>query len=46
MGLCASDGIAQYEPIFMAPGIRPAEQKSFMRLIDKPHFSDVCLIDK
>jgi len=27
-GFSASDGIAQYDPIFVAPGMRPSEHKT------------------
>lgn len=45
-GFSASSGIAQYEPIFIAPGILPALQRSFIHLAERFHFSEVCLIDK
>ena len=46
LGLSASSGIAQYDPIFIAPGIRPALQRSLIHLAERFHFFAVCLIDK
>ena len=46
LGRSASSGIAQYDPIFIAPGILPSEQRSLIHLGERFHFSDVCLIDK
>ena len=45
-GLIASSGIAQYELISIAPGIRPALQRPFIHLAERFHFSGVYLIDK
>ena len=45
-GFSASAGIAQYDPIFAAPGIRPSAQRTCILLTVIPHFSDVCFIDK
>ena len=45
-GFIASSGIAQYEPIFIAPGILPSAQRSLIHLLERFYFSDVCLIDK
>ena len=46
LGFSASSGIAQYDPIFIAPGIRPALQRSLIHLAERFHFFAVCLIDK
>jgi hypothetical protein len=45
-GFSASSGMAQYEPIFVAPGIRPPLQRSFIHLAEMFHFSAVCLIER
>lgn len=45
-GFSESVGIAQYEPIFVAPEIRSSLQRSCILLTGIPRFSDVCLIHK
>ena len=45
-GLTASAGIAQEFPTINAPGMRPCRQMTWSLLVDIPHFSAVCLIDK
>lgn len=46
LGRSAFSGIAQYDPIFIAPEIRPALQRSLIHLAERFHFSAICLIDK
>ncbi len=45
LGFTASEGIAQNEPILVAPLIRPSVHKTWILLFVIPHFSDACFIE-